>query len=596
MMRTTASGRHSFRLSRVALGVIASLLVVCLAVSTADARRKRGPRRVVLPPPVGKLDARLAAHIAGLQPGDTVPVIIWATPSEVPPELELDARDRSHRAQRAKRRARTAYLVAAHRAKIAPLARALRDQRRRVRLEGRLSPIVGAEVRVRDLAAIAARPEVDMIYLSENDGGEELSTVAQAEFAHEVWVRGITGAGAVAAVVEAGAVAPDNPFLNVAGYFNPGSLDVRAHTTAVAGVIQSTDTVFRGIAPGAAPLLSANAGTFNDIDVIRATEWAILDASPPADVLNYSFFTSGSSGRLFTALDRYADHVVRFHRKLIVKSAGNQGGTSGNVTSPGKGWNVLTVGGWDAFQTPSTEDDILSFDTSWRDPIAPNGLPIAKPEVVAVGCHDSLLTVRMTSTLRQVPWIGAEIGCGTSFAAASVTGQALLIINRRAKLGEWPEALKAIIMASAVRNFEESRTFSSVDGAGGVRMIAADNVARTHSKVFFRTFNGQTFTAQDVMTYSLAGGARSRVVLVWNSNPSKPTGTDAPSTDALQTDLDLEVIRVANAKVIAASRSQNNAFEIVDFVAPAAGTYKVRVTSVASTEHRINYMAVARWP
>jgi hypothetical protein len=391
-------------------------------------------------------------------------------------------------------------------------------------------------------------------------------------------------------------VSPANPFLTVADFFDPGNLDFRAHTTAVAGMIQSTDATYRGIAFGAAPILSANSAHYTDVELIQATEWAVLDASPPADVVNYSFFVGDPGSRLFTAMDRYVDHVVRDHRTLVVKSAGNQGATGGAITSPGKGWNVLTVGAFDDFGTPEIEDDSLSFDSSFIDPIAPNGMPIAKPEVVAMGCHDSFQTIRITSTLTHDPWIGAEIGCGTSFSAASGTANALLLINRRPKLREWPEALKAIIMASAVHNIEGARRFSAGDGAGAIRIVAGDSVAAASSKVFFRTFNGQTFATQDVMTYPLAAGRRSRVALVWDSNPSGHGADGAPAADALETDLDLEVIRAATGAVIAASRSANNAFEIVDFVAPVAGSYVVRVINAGSSEDEANYMAVARWP
>ena len=80
------------------------------------------------------------------------------------------------------------------------------------------------------------------------------------------------------------------------------------------------------------------------------------------------------------------------------------------------GWNVITVGAIEDYDTLLWDDDEMAAWSSWADPQSTHG-DREKPEVVAVGAHRYGEVYNLTMTTTSEPWIEEELDLGTSYAA-----------------------------------------------------------------------------------------------------------------------------------------------------------------------------------
>lgn len=448
------------------------------------------------------------------------------------------------------------------------------------------APVVVLRVPNDQLPVLEARDDVDALYLGRRYR-PELNISASAIDANKVWARGFIGTGVKVAVVEV----PDTPTATGAGiyfghsyladgiYCNPSASPlVGVHATEVAGIIASTNATYRGIAYGAPALLSANTnGT--DADIIKCTEWAIDQG---ATVLNYSFgFDSGSNQ--LAGLDRYVDYIIRNRSVTIIKSSGNSSTPQSPVTSPGKGYNVLTVGNYNDVNTVSNADDVMSSTSVYGDPYSVYS-DREKPEVVAPGV--SINTTCTSSTTCIAP------DSGTSFSAPHVAGCAALLMHRNSVLGVWPESIRAVLMASAVVNIEGSTRLSEIDGVGGIECDSADDIVSGAAGAEMHEVLTSTSFPRDI-TFSATAGKTVRVVIAWDSTPSQPAPGATPVADPLNADLDLTVY-APNATPVASSYSRDNSYEIVEFTAATTGVYTARISGTRF-DGASEYLGFAWW-
>jgi hypothetical protein len=337
------------------------------------------------------------------------------------------------------------------------------------------------------------------------------------------------------------------------------------HSTGVAGIVRSTSVSRRGVAPGANVRAAGSCGGVTS--ELQARSTAAVDWG--ARVLNLSW---GSNTALVPgASDRFYDELVINRYVTVVKSAGNEAGPcrsgTGNVTSPGLAYNVLTVGNFDDLNTVSWTGDVMNSCSSWRDPISTRG-DREKPEVSAPGTN-------INSTTTAFPWTGA-IGSGTSYAAPMYTGLAALMMQRNSALRVWPEGVRTIAMVSSIHNIEGATRLSEFDGAGAMVANRADDIAALRTTSGSRGWNAQSYSCSaatnlDVATMSLTAGVRTRVAIAWNQNPTYASYASQPSAD-----LDLHVINPSGS-LVASSSSFDNTYEIVDFTPSVSGAYKLRV-------------------
>jgi hypothetical protein len=430
-------------------------------------------------------------------------------------------------------------------------------------------------------AALSRWPEIDAMYLRPTLYGEDLGTARPTQNALSVNDVGYNGTGVIVSVSEGGRVFGENPFLTVDSYCNAGAAGAD-HATAVAGFIASTHATHRGLANGVT-LRNANC----------ASTEAIIDwGASNARVLNHSFWAENDPGTAaFNALDRRLDYVSRSLFDTPVKSAGNvgngctaQGGfTSDFVTSPGKGYNTVTVGNFDDLNSLTWTGDVMANCSSFGNPTGDgHSGGHEKPELAAVG---SGMTSTTVSTVAASAVGG--VGGGTSYSAPMVAATAANMIQALPALSDRPEAIKPILMAGALHNIEGAARLSDRDGAGG--LVASANLAiveRGH--LDYRFLAG----AVDLpfSHYVLAKqGERVRFAIHWQSNPNL-----AYTSDPLPADVDLQAFR-GDGTVVATSNSVNNPFEIVEFTAPVTDLYRFDVTLFGSWSGGGTYYGAGWW-
>jgi subtilisin family serine protease len=251
----------------------------------------------------------------------------------------------------------------------------------------------------------------------------------------------------------------------------------------------------------------------------------------------------------------------------VIASAGNWGtGVDAGtwlVSSPGTSWNVLTVGGvndgtgrlWYDGSCPCS-GALWDEDPDW--PFNPHG-DFNKPNVSAPAVN--------------VETANGKRASGTSIAAPIVAGIAAQLYARNpTTFRAWPEAMRAIIMASAHRRIPLSGGGTSTDheGVGTVHALWAH---RVYGNPTYGGWTKGTMAKGERVskTFSVKAGQKVRIALAWDSHT---TGTMFDRTNRLQADLDLVVTYPGGTKK---SLSYDNANEFVSFQAPSSGTVTVRI-------------------
>lgn len=525
----------------------------------------------------GALDTGLAEHLIRLPDDVAVPVAVWLVEPERPVgerpgrKATTDEISKLLDAQTERRAAEVVTLTA-------PWLDRLRGFDREARAST-TSPLVWATVPAGLVRELAKDERIDTIYGDLEKGGPETNLsrlVVGADFAPAA---GLDGSGVQVGVVESGGVADTgNPFQTIERTETPflSCNGATNHATGVAGIIGAragTVTVASPNFPWPRVSLTSTLAGFAPAARLFVGSWCAagdnrtrMDAAADwgARIVNNSYFTDTTGS--VTANDRHADGVVHDRWRLVVKSAGNRGGGDGRVTSPGNGYNVLAVGDVNLNGTSARADDVMSGTSSFVDPTSTTG-DREKPEVAAPGTNIQMLS-------SGFPY-GGQTNSGTSFAAPMVAGEAARLVQRKPFLGVWPEQLRAVIMASAVRNVEGATRLSDVDGAG---MIAVNSAVRIldDNRHGGRHVDCATFGASQVVsTVTLGVDERLRAAISWTADPSAPDHANRPSAD-----LDLQVRGPAGSVF---SSSFDNTSEIVDFRAPVAGTHEVRVINFRCT-------------
>jgi subtilisin family serine protease len=501
---------------------------------------------------VGKLETELADRAAKGEPGP-IRVVYSLQGAPADPLRGDDVTSEAYEAR-----------VAAIRAQVAAIQQPLVDQIRasgqQVVYRAEHAPFVVATDTVAGIKAAEARSDVQRVYL-ERIHHPRLDTSRVVVQASIVNSRGFTGVGERVAVVEAGRIGPHPNLPGVHRILCRGfaSSSVSGHKTNVAGVIQSTNSLFRGMAP-AITIVDAIGANFSDGEMMAATDCAIAQG---ATAINMSF--GSETNGVFDAFARFVDKTAHNTGRTIAVAISNF--CANRMGSPEIAFNVLAVGAFGDNDTTGFGDDIppctgAVFFSAFRDPLSPHS-DREEPDVVAPG--------HLINT--TLPGGGFGAVNGTSFAAPHMTGGVGLLRDRLSALHTQTERVRAIVMASARHNLEGASRLSERDGAGGIMLAAADRVLINGQSWFF-TRPGGTTGFPIVQTFGATAGQTVRVVTAWSHKST--TGTQ-PTTD-----LDLRVLRPGGTTV-GTSASFDNSSEIVQFVAPVTGTYTARITNFRSS-------------
>jgi hypothetical protein len=509
------------------------------------------------------LELTLASRLADVSPDQPLPVVFWLREPALPrPARVAPARPGASPIAQDVARAAEATTAASRAAVVRRLAAPLMSRLQAAgvaTLDAGAAPAVFATVPASLLAELSSRPEIERVYLS-GTNRPDLDVARPTIHADVVQARGLTGQGVQVAQIEPiGRVSAANPYL--AGVTQDGVSACSTesdHATAVAGVLRSTDPALRGIAPGISLRVGGSCAGLS----AELNNRAAAPADWGARVFSLSY--SNDTGRVPNADDRFYDDLVFNSHRTVVKSAGNNGLTDGNVTSPGLGYNVLTVGNFDDHNTVAWADDSVNPTSSYLGPVSTHG-DRRKPEIAAPGTNIRSLSL-------TAPW-DTYSSTGASFATPMVAGTVALLLQRNADLAQWPEAVRAILLATAVNPLSGDPTLASRAGAGGLVADRADDlVQRTNGDWGAQGYDCSSPALLDVATLSLTAGQRVRAVLAWNTDPSWSGWPTLPGTD-----LDLVTLGPGGSSV-AVSASLDNSWELVEFTAATSGDYRLRVS------------------
>jgi hypothetical protein len=424
----------------------------------------------------------------------------------------------------------------------------------------KLVPIVSANIRPGSIREIAGIDEVERIEL-ESQAVPRLDVARLTIRADQVQGgrSGNFGQGIQVAQVEVfgGRVAASNPFLSVQQdpYFICPSDS--AHATGVAGIIASWNTPMFGIAPGVTLRAygSCTDGWQLEDRATAAQQWG-------ARILNISWsdlFAHMNDTSLY-----YDDAVINGWRTVVV-AGGNDAQIFWPFMPPADSFNVITVGDFDDIGTTNLADDVMAQSSTRLDPASLHS-DRQKPEVAAPG--ENINTTSVSSPFNDFT------GSGTSFSAPMVTGTAALMMRANGSLSVWPEAVKAILMATAVHNIEGDDRLSDVDGAGGIDARRATDVARSITgKWGARGYTCNEPSSLDIDTLFINAGTTVRAAVAWDQNTSS---SGFQYGDRPTADLDIQIID-PQGRVVASSSSFDNTYEVVRFNALVSGVYTLRV-------------------
>jgi len=458
-------------------------------------------------------------------------------------------------------------------ARVAPFMEALKQRGYTVEQISGMPSVIGIFPK-HFIFEISNRNDISMIYLLDNTILPSLDIAVQNSQAPSVWAQGYSGEGVTIGILEAQNVDPKNIYIHQSSTRREGISDEpSSHATLVAYCAVSNHPAYRGMAYSATIMSAGHNGSSEDL--VEALVW-IFDQN--VYVVNHSEI-QGPVGDTVEFMDRAFDYWIRFRYRMVTQGAGNSGNSIG---SPGKGWNLLTVGAYNDQNNLLWHDDTMADFSSYVNPTSEHG-DREKPEVVAPGVN---------LTLALDPNMPPEPSGGTSLASPQTAGLAALLLNRNLFLPAWPEASRAIIMASATHNIEgplviETDIGDLKDGAGAINAYLGDKIAQRRgfsdescdsSCWWVDTISNSSLPTQSEKNYYFTVNERSlvRIAVAWTSNADNSTNNYA--MDRLDTDLDMVVRRTSpNFSLVGSSRSFDNSYEMVSFIAEEPGEYEIGI-------------------
>ncbi len=290
---------------------------------------------------------------------------------------------------------------------------------------------------------------------------------------------------------------------------------------------------------------------FSDLDGVGG--------NPPIHIVTRSNSTNDNTN--FTTLDRDWDNFVYNYNIPVFNSGGNTGGGTGNVRSPGKGLNVVTVGNY------NDANDTISGSSPFNDPQTGND----KPEVSAPGTNISAGGFTMSGTSQSTPHAAA-------FSADMMSHSTYLQYR--------PYLLKAKLLAGATDPI--SGGYGKV-GLGGIDFRSAQwsgywawYSGNNSSFGYFDTQDGNSDGYVEKRIYISSSWDKVRVVLSW-LNRGSYTYSHRNDAHPIGMDLDLRVYN-PSGNYVGGSFSWDNPFERVEFTPTVSGYYTFKINRYANRD------------
>lgn len=361
-----------------------------------------------------------------------------------------------------------------------------------------------------------------------------------------------------------------------------------------------------GLAPSAM-LYSASAVQISEY--YAAIEWLI---SQGVNVINMSANTYGEYS--YDPFCAFIDHIAVQHDVHFVVSAGNTqplpGDTSLNVVSPGMAYNAITVGAYNDNNTAPADDaqiyskqkDDYMEDYSKYKEYDRDYRP-CKPNLVATG------NVFLTD----------EDPGGTSYAAPQVAGVIAQLCSYNASLKTKQTCMGAILAASCGRKIaSEVQAGSEILTSGffkGGDYIASVSEAYSDNQIsnkqgagkldaywawsipasgnyWSATVSASTTTYTQNVYIAKGSTTLTRVALYWLKRNIADSQYNITEIDLPNWNLK---IYGPDGSTVGTSSTFNSNFEIVQFVPPTSGTYRIEIYRTASSNNTQSHIGLAVW-
>jgi hypothetical protein len=278
-----------------------------------------------------------------------------------------------------------------------------------------------------------------------------------------------------------------------------------------------------------------------------------VGGNPPIYIINRSNGNNDTTS--YSTDDRDWDNFVYNNNIAIFKSAGNTGDDTGNITSPGKGLNVITVGNY------NDANNAISGSSSFVDPQTKNN----KPELSAPGTNITAGGFTMSGTSMSSPHAAAFLADMMSYTTA---------------LQYRPYLAKANMLAGATDTISGGYDkvglggidFASAHWSGEWQWYSGNNSSFSH----FDQQDGKSDGYVEKRVYISSSWSRARVALSWLT---RGTYTYSHRADAhpIGMDLDLQVYD-PNGNLISGSYSWDNPFEYLNFTPTTSGYYTFKIS------------------
>lgn len=447
-----------------------------------------------------------------------------------------------------------------------------------------LAPLVTVMAETSAILELASKKDVAGILLRETKGIEDLDDSISIAGSDVVHANGEEGAGIKVAVWESGPTSNSN--LTIAAKYknNPATSD---HSQNVHAIIRNNES---GTPNGHAPACSLHSANDKDRDALT---WAVKDKD--CTVINQSFHRSSEPGSsTLSSDDIYGDYIAtKSPYPLIVHAAGNfWNGDPDNINPPSseyvnhKGYNTISVG------NHNDSASAMSNSSVFRNPSSSHG-DRELPEICANG-----ISVTADGITKS----------GTSMASPAVVGVLALIQGTHASLKSWPEACRAILLASATKNVTDNTWWQDVsngvdakDGSGAVNAIEGRNIANNRksrnnsasrrgwdagllSSSNFGADKKSNFEYKISVPNYIFGPRKVKVALAWTSKATKTSLLFFSwYMSQLKVDLDL-MIYDENGTQVGYSGSWDNSYEIAEFIGQPGKTYTIKIRRWSGTD------------
>ncbi|PCK07868.1 MAG: hypothetical protein COA42_12040 [Alteromonadaceae bacterium] len=357
-------------------------------------------------------------------------------------------------------------------------------------------------------------------------------------------------------------------FMTESGCANSGHI---TNYTKIAGSrtdhSENVSAILRAVSPNSHVYCRGGAVTPSDSDLAGS------NGNPAVQVISRS---NGSvTSNEYNTIDRDWDNIVYDDQIITFLAAGNVRGTDVEISTPGKGLNVLAVGNYD------DNNDTIAPSSNFKDPQTKN----QKPEISAPGTSITA---------------GGQTMTGTSMAAPHAAAFAANLLSSSTWLQFQPTSTKAVILASSTKAIAGGADKVGVGGIDFHNAIYNGFSKRwTGGNDAFDFFDeNDSVPNNGIMEYEMslnASTADVRVAFTW-LNRGDYTYDHRADAHPIGMDFDITVYD-PNGSYVGGSSSWDNPYEIVTFDPAVTGTYVVRIKRYANrdTASKFNAGISVRW-